>query len=126
MDVLTEIIKISSSIVQCSSQGLECLLVIFLTSQYLKKKSNFKSSYFVILNIGYIFDVILFITWLLSFTPFISFNSTFYSFFMSMQEWYIMFFITIWNVILCLNRCTALIFYFKYDKVCLFNLSVER
>ena len=113
-------IKLGSNIFSCTSRALETLIVIFLCAQYFKTKSNYKSAYFVILNLGYMADLVLFINWV------IPLNINVYYFTLVVFEWYITYFITIWNVILCINRCTALVFIVKYEKVSNFFYKVTQ
>ena len=105
------IIKLSSNIIACSSRALEFLVVVFLTSQYLKTQSNYKSAYFVILNVGYIADLTILLNWVLPL------STEIYNFSMILHTWHNTYFVTAWNAILCFNRCTALAFAGKHDKV---------
>lgn len=108
---LVDITKLTSNILSCISRGLGFTIIIFLTTQYFKPKSNHRSAYYVILNIGYAMDFILFLNWV------IPLPTDVYMFTLVTLEWYTVYFTTIWNVVLCLNRCTALAFLIKYDRV---------
>lgn len=118
MEALVEATKIISNIFSCISRGIMATVIIFLTIQYFKKSSKHKSAYYVILNVGYIIDIILFINWL------IPFSTNTYFFTLITFEWYTIYFATIWNVVLCLNRCTALVFLVRYEKVSYFRHGI--
>ena len=124
VDIFTlEIFKYASNIISFLTRVPELAIAIFLTSQLVKPNSNYKSAYFVILNIGYIEDLINFLIWCLQWCPWLGtaqWNITSILF-----QWHNIFFIIVWNAILVFNRCTALAFSLKHERVSLDVLIIK-
>uniref|UniRef100_A0A914PMA8 Uncharacterized protein n=1 Tax=Panagrolaimus davidi TaxID=227884 RepID=A0A914PMA8_9BILA len=109
--VWLQILHLIAEIISYFTRSLELLIVIFLTIKLFKCDSHFKDAYYVILNIGYIFDLIKFINQIIH-------DKDTYLMRMVIHGWYSTYFLTLWNAILCCNRCTALAFPKAHKKVC--------
>ena len=99
-----KVIHLIAEIISYFTRTWEFFIVIFLTIRFLKCDHHFKDGYYIILNIGYIFDLIKFANQL-----YVSDDGA-YLMRMVIHGWYSTYFLTLWNVILCCNRCTALSF----------------
>ena len=112
--VMREVVYVSAYICRI----MELSIIIFFTTQYFKAKSTYKSAYYVILNIGYLEDFIVFLN------AIVPINSELFSFTNIIHIWHNTYFMVIWNAVLCMNRCTALTFPLKHDKVSSFLLKI--
>lgn len=115
MEAAFEVLKYVNHTLSCSSRFLEFLLVVFLVTQYFKPNSKFKSAYFLILLIGYFTDLLMFVHWIWS--VIFPIEQQFYLYTIVFHEWHNTYFLSIWNAVLCCNRCTALAFPIKHEKV---------
>ena len=102
-----------STVIMASCRINEFFLIIFLTKQYFGTSSQFKSAYFLFLQIGYMIDFASGICWIIYLIT--SANLTY----MMCFEWYETYFATIWNSLLAFNRCTVIMFPLLQNSVSL-------
>lgn len=96
---------------------IELIIVIFLFSEYRKKKSDVKSAYFFIMSLGFIVNMCYaifttageLINWSRNYILMINI--------ITFVQWYAQFSIGPWNAALGFNRCTALAFPLLHQKV---------
>lgn len=96
---------------------LELLIFIFLIFNWKNKSSNIgSSSYFHLLSIGYFIDLFCFLT---RHIQFIKLNLEFplLIFIKNISQWYGSLIIGPWNVVLCLNRLTSILWYKKHQQI---------
>lgn len=93
----------------------EVLVIIFLFAQVFKKKSDFKSSFYLILNVDYCISFIICLFWFIHDMG--GHSCTIIVYITALQEWYGLFLYGFCNFLLGLNRCTALAFPLHHKKV---------
>lgn len=97
---------------------LEVSVITFFILEYFKHKSDFKTSFYLILNIDYSVSFIICLFWFLY--DFFGYTSETFGYITAFQEWYGLFFYGFCNFLLGLNRCSALAFPFNHKRVSIF------
>ena len=99
-----------------SLAGFDLMVVIFLCREWTKPKSIFSSSYFIILNYGYMIDVVFTVFWIYghinNYSPTDPLTPA-----VIITQWFAQLDLGLWNAILGFNRCTALAFPTAHKKV---------